>query len=279
MSIAADTHSILKKHGFSASKRFGQNFLKDHSVLEDIVRASGTTREDIVVEIGPGLGTLTEYLAAAAEQVCAIEVDKKLIPILQENLSGLDNVEIINADILKTDLNRITEGKPFRVVANLPYYITTPIIMNLLESDICCRSITVMVQKEVGDRMTAKPRTKDYGALTLAVNYHAKAAIVRKVPAGCFVPAPNVDSAVVHMEIYDEKPVRAKDEKLLFEIIRGAFNQRRKTLVNALAGYAGLTLSKDRILAALEEMGEKATVRGEELSLQKFTELADILRS
>ncbi len=279
MSIAGDTHSILKKHGFSASKRFGQNFLKDRSVLEDIVRASGISREDTVVEIGPGLGTLTEYLAAAAGWVYAIEVDKKLIPILQENLSELDNVQIINADILKTDLNRITEGKPFRVVANLPYYITTPIIMNLLESDINCRSITVMVQKEVGDRMTAKPRTKEYGALTLAVGYHAKTTIVRKVPAGCFVPAPNVDSVVVHMEIYDEKPVRVKDEKLLFELIRGAFNQRRKTLVNALAGYAGLALSKERILAALEEIGEKATVRGEELSLQRFAELADILQS
>ena len=277
MSIAADTHSILKEYGFSASKRFGQNFLKDRSVLEDIVRASGTSKEDIVVEIGPGLGTLTEYLAAAAGHVYAIEVDKKLIPILNETLSDLDNVEVINEDILKTDLGKITGGRPFRVVANLPYYITTPVIMSLLEADLPCRSITVMVQKEVGERMTARPRSKEYGALTLAVEYHADTRIVRKVPAGCFVPMPNVDSVVVHMDIYEEKPVKAGNEELLFGIIRGAFNQRRKTLVNALAGYAALDISKDRILEALKKTGEKPTVRGEELSLQKYTELTDAL--
>ncbi|MCR5746467.1 MAG: 16S rRNA (adenine(1518)-N(6)/adenine(1519)-N(6))-dimethyltransferase RsmA [Lachnospiraceae bacterium] len=276
MSIVDNTKNIIQKHGFTVSKRFGQNFLKDRTVLEDIVKASGIEKKDIAIEIGPGIGTLTEYLANNAKQVYAIEVDRKLIPVLEDTLSGYENVDVINADIMKVDLNEISRDRPFRIIANLPYYITTPIIMNILEADTKCRSITVMVQKEVGDRMTAGPGVKDYGALTLAVAYRAKAEVVRKVPAGCFYPAPNVDSVVVHMDIYDEKPIKAKDEELLFSLIRGAFNQRRKTLVNALSGYAGLSRSKEEIIDAVKTIGEKPTVRGEELSLLQFVHLADI---
>ncbi len=277
MMIADKTKTIMNEHGFSASKRFGQNFLKDRSVLEDIVRASGVGKDDIVIEIGPGLGTLTEFLAEACERVYAIEVDKKLIPILKETLDEKENVEIINADVMKVDLSEVSEGRPFRIVANLPYYITTPIIMSILESDLPCQSVTVMVQKEVGERMTARPHSKSYGALTLAVNYYTKAGIVRKVPAGCFVPSPKVDSVVVHMEVYKDRPVKVSDEKLMFELIRGAFNQRRKTLVNALSGYAGLNFDKERIAESIEQIGEKPTVRGEELSLEQFASLADHL--
>ena len=276
MSVAENTKKIMNEHGFTASRRFGQNFLKEKAVLEDIVRASRVNKDDTAVEIGPGLGSLTEYLAAAAGQVYAVEVDSKLIPVLEDTLSACDNVKIINADIMKTDINEITNGEPFRVIANLPYYITTPIIMSVLESGAACKSVTVMVQKEVGDRMTAVPGSKDYGALTLAVAYRAKALVVRRVPAGCFYPAPNVDSVVVHMDIYEEKPERAEDEQLLFTVIRGAFNQRRKTLVNALSGYPGLGRSKEEIQKAVETIGEKPTVRGEELSLSQFIRLSDI---
>lgn len=275
--LVDNTKAVMDRYGFTASKRFGQNFIKERSVLEDIVKASGLTKDESAVEIGPGVGVLTEFLAEAAGKVYAVEVDKKLIPILQDTLSGYDNIEIINQDIMKTDPASLTGGRPFRIVANLPYYITTPIIMSLLEARVPCRSLTVMVQKEVGERMTASPGNKNYGALTLAVEYYTRAKVVRKVSSGCFIPAPKVYSVVVHMDVYDTPPVKVKDEKLLFALIRGAFNQRRKTLVNALSGYAGLDLTKDEITKACAGAGIKPTVRGEELSLTDFAVLADIL--
>lgn len=275
--LADNTKAVMERYGFTASKRFGQNFIKDRTVLEDIVTASRISGEDTVVEIGPGIGVLTEFLAEAAARVYAVEVDRNLIPILQETLADCSNVEIVNEDIMKTDIRSLTGGRSFRVVANLPYYITTPIIMSLLESDLPCRSLTVMVQKEVGERMTASPGTKEYGALTLAVKYRTQAYIARKVPAGCFIPAPKVDSVVIHMDVYEEPPRKAEDEKFLFSVIRGAFNQRRKTLLNALSGYKELSLSKDIIKQAIEEAGEKPSVRGEELSLEQFIRLSDLL--
>ena len=279
MTIAGSTKDIMRRHTVTASKRFGQNFLKEPAVLEDIVKASGVSSEDIVVEIGPGIGALTELLAEKARRVIAVEVDRSLIPVLEETLSHCENVEIINQDIMKTDLSALTDGAPFRVVANLPYYITTPIIMSLLESDLPILSVTVMVQKEVGERMVAPPGNKSYGALTLAVEYRTEARIVRNVGKGCFIPEPSVDSVVVHMDVYRERPVEAKDGKLLFRLIRAAFNQRRKTLVNALSGSPDLGFSKDRIREVLEELGEKPTVRGEELSLSRFAALSDALTS
>jgi len=276
-SLAENSKAVLDRYGFSASKRFGQNFIKDRKVLDDIVTASGLKKGETVIEIGPGLGALTEVLCDKADRVYAVEVDKKLIPILEETLKNHDNICIINQDIMKTDVKELTEGRPSRIVANLPYYITTPIIMSLLESRIPVLSITVMVQKEVGERMTAQPGHKDYGALTLAVNYYTRAEIVRKVPSGCFIPAPKVDSVVVHMEVLQNPPVKVKDEKLLFALIRGAFNQRRKTLINALSGYPPLALEKDTIRQAVDCIGEKPTVRGEELSLERFADLAEAL--
>lgn len=278
-SLADNTRAVIDRYGFSASKRFGQNFIKDNRVLENIVEASCLTKEESVVEIGPGLGALTEVLSEAADQVYAVEVDRKLIPILEETLKGRDNIHIINQDIMKTDVKALTEGRPFRIVANLPYYITTPIIMSLLENRVPCRSITVMVQKEVGERMVAQPGNKDYGALTLAVGYYTKAAIVRKVPSSCFIPAPKVDSVVVHMDVLQKPTVEVEDEELLFSLIRGAFNQRRKTLLNALSGYPALDLDKEVIRKAIADIGEKPTVRGEELSLRRFADLAGALTS
>lgn len=278
-SLADNTRAVIDRYGFSASKRFGQNFIKDNRVLEDIVEASCLTKEESVVEIGPGLGSLTEVLSEAADQVYAVEVDRKLIPILEETLKGRDNIHIINQDIMKTDVKALTDGRPFRIVANLPYYITTPIIMSLLENRVPCRSITVMVQKEVGERMVAQPGNKDYGALTLAVGYYTKAAIVRKVPSSCFIPAPKVDSVVVHMDVLQKPTVEVEDEELLFSLIRGAFNQRRKTLLNALSGYPALDLDKEVIRKAIADIGEKPTVRGEELSLRRFADLAGALTS
>ncbi|MBO5551780.1 MAG: 16S rRNA (adenine(1518)-N(6)/adenine(1519)-N(6))-dimethyltransferase RsmA [Lachnospiraceae bacterium] len=275
--LVDNTKAVMNIYGFTASKRFGQNFIRDRSVLEDIVKASGLTGDEDAVEIGPGIGVLTEFLAEAAGKVYAVEVDRKLIPILQDTLSRYDNIEIINQDILKTDLTALTGDRPFRIVANLPYYITTPIIMSLLETRVPCRSLTVMVQKEVGERMTAAPGNKNYGALTLAVEYYTRAEVVRRVPPGCFIPAPKVDSVVVHMDVYDAPPVKVKDERLLFALIRGAFNQRRKTLANALSGYAGLELTREQVIKAIEAAGKKPTVRGEELSLSDFAALADIL--
>lgn len=278
-SLADNTRAVIDRYGFSASKRFGQNFIKDNRVLEDIVEASCLTKEESVVEIGPGLGALTEVLSEAADQVYAVEVDRKLIPILEETLKGRDNIHIINQDIMKTDVKALTEGRPFRIVANLPYYITTPIIMSLLENRVPCKSITVMVQKEVGERMVAQPGNKDYGALTLAVGYYTTAAIVRKVPSSCFIPAPKVDSVVVHMDVLQKPTVEVEDEELLFSLIRGAFNQRRKTLLNALSGYPALDLDKEVIRKAIADIGEKPTVRGEELSLRRFADLAGALTS
>lgn len=275
--LVDNTKAVMNRYGFTASKRFGQNFIRDRSVLEDIVKASGLNKDEDAVEIGPGIGVLTEFLAEAAGKVYAVEVDRKLIPILQDTLSRYDNIEIINQDILKTDLTALTGDRPFRIVANLPYYITTPIIMSLLETRVPCRSLTVMVQKEVGERMTAAPGNKNYGALTLAVEYYTRAEVVRRVPPGCFIPAPKVDSVVVHMDVYDAPPVKVKDERLLFALIRGAFNQRRKTLANALSGYAGLELTREQVIKAIEAAGKKPTVRGEELSLSDFAGLADIL--
>ncbi len=275
--LVYNTQKVLKKYGFSANKRFGQNFITDNSVLEDIVRFSHINREENVLEIGPGLGTLTEYLAINAKRVYAVEIDKKLIPVLQDTLEPYDNIEIINADILKLDILSVMGKEPFRIVANLPYYITTPIIMTLLESRIPCRSITVMVQKEVGERMTAAPGNKRYGALTLAVNYYTDAEIVRKVSANCFIPRPKVDSVIVHLNIVDQPNVLVKDEELLFSLIRGAFNQRRKTLVNSLTGFNGLDYPRNRILEAIVNIGAKPTVRGEELSLMDFSRLAEEL--
>ena len=275
--LVDNTKAVLNKYGITASKRFGQNFVTDPSVLEDIVRASQISKEENALEIGPGLGTLTEFLAERAGKVVAVEVDKSLIPVLKDTLRHYGNIEIINADILKLDILSVMGKEAFRIIANLPYYITTPILMSLLESRIPCRSITVMVQKEVGERMTAVPGSKSYGALTLAVNYYTTASIVRKVPAECFLPQPKVDSVVVHLDIRNDIENRVKNEELMFSLIRGAFNQRRKTLVNALNGYAGLNIPKDRLTEAVQSIGAKPSVRGEELSLDDFSRLADVL--
>ncbi len=275
--LVDNTKAVLNKYGITASKRFGQNFVTDPSVLEDIVRASQISKEENALEIGPGLGTLTEFLAERAGKVVAVEVDKSLIPVLKDTLRHYDNIEIINADILKLDILSVMGKEAFRIIANLPYYITTPILMSLLESRIPCRSITVMVQKEVGERMTAVPGSKSYGALTLAVNYYTTASIVRKVPAECFLPQPKVDSVVVHLDIRNDIENRVKNEELMFSLIRGAFNQRRKNLVNALNGYAGLNIPKDRLTEAVQSIGAKPSVRGEELSLDDFSRLADVL--
>lgn len=275
--LVDNTKVILSKYGITASKRFGQNFIIDPSVLEDIVRASQIKKDENVLEIGPGLGTLTEFLAERSARVYAVEVDKNLVPVLKETLGQYDNIEIINADILKLDILSVMGKEPFRIIANLPYYITTPILMSLLESRIPCKSITVMVQKEVGERMTAVPGNKSYGALSLAVNYYTTASIVRKVPAECFLPRPKVDSVVVHLDVRNIIENSDKNEKLMFSLIRGAFNQRRKTLVNALNGYAGLDIPKDRLAEAVQSIGAKPSVRGEELSLDDFSNLADAL--
>lgn len=272
-----NTKAVMDKYGVTASKRFGQNFIKDRLILEDIVKASGLKKDELAVEIGPGIGVLTELLSETADKVYAIEIDRKLIPILQETLAGYSNIELINKDIMKTDLAALTGGRPFRIVANLPYYITTPVIMALLTSHIPCLSLTVMVQKEVGERMISDPGNKSYGALTLAVKYHTKARIIREVPASSFIPKPKVDSVVVHMEVRKDPPVEVTDENLLFGLIRGAFNQRRKTLINALSGYSPLGLTKEQIKEAIDKAGFKPTVRGEELSLEEFASLADRL--
>ena len=277
--LVNNTKSLLKEYGFTASKRFGQNFITDGKVLEDMVGASCLAKGENVLEIGPGFGALTQYLAETADRVFAVEADRKLIPVLQETLSAYDNIEIINEDIMKTDISSLMTEKPFRIIANLPYYITTPVIMSIFESHVPCRSVTVMVQKEVGERMTAGPGDKSYGALSLAVKYYTAARIVRKVPAGSFFPAPKVDSVIVHMDVYGRPGVSVKDEKMMFSLIRGAFNQRRKTLVNALSGYAGLGIPKEKLAEAVGSINEKSTVRGEELSLEQFASLTDFLKN
>ncbi len=281
LGIPSNTIEVLQKYNFNFQKKFGQNFLIDTHVLEKIIDASEITKEDCVLEIGPGIGTMTQYLAENAREVIAVEIDKALIPILEDTLKEYDNVTIINDDILKVDINRIVEeknnGQPIKVVANLPYYITTPIIMGLFESHVPLKSITIMVQKEVADRMQVGPGTKDYGALSLAVQYYAKPEIVANVPPNCFIPRPNVGSAVIRLTRYEEPPVKAEDEKFMFNVIRASFNQRRKTLVNGLQN-GGLGLSKEKILEALEEMNLPATIRGEALTLEQFAQLSNILR-
>ncbi len=279
-----NTIAILQKYDFNFQKKFGQNFLIDANILENIIMAAGVNKDDCVLEIGPGIGTMTQYLCENAREVVAVEIDKKLIPILQEDtLSSYDNITIINEDILKVDVNAIVQkkngGKPIKVVANLPYYITTPIIMGLFESHVPLESITIMVQKEVAERMQVGPGTKDYGALSLAVQYYAKPEVMMTVPASCFMPRPNVDSAVIKLTRHEHPPVQIQDEKLMFNIIRAAFNQRRKTLVNSLNNAANLYLNKEAVLAALETMGLSSTIRGEALTLAQFAVLADFVKN
>ncbi len=280
---AKNTIEFLKSHNISAKKRYGQNFLIDRRVLERIIEGAGISKEDVVLEIGPGIGTLTQALCEAAGRVIAVEIDRDMIPLLEENLSGYENYEIINEDVLKLDLEMLIRerglvSRPLRVAANLPYYITTPIIMQLLESRIPARTITVMVQKEVADRMQAAPGTADYGALSLAVQYYADARISAKVPPNCFIPRPNVDSAVITLERYETPPVDVKDEVHLFRLIRAAFAQRRKTLANALKNDPSLGLDRERVEAALSRLGLNADIRGERLSLQQFAALSDLLQ-
>lgn len=281
LGIPHNTIEILQKYNFNFQKKFGQNFLIDTSVLDRIIAAAEITKEDCVLEIGPGIGTMTQYLAEAAGEVVAVEIDKNLIPILEETLSAYDNVAVINDDILKVDVNKIVEekngGRPVKVVANLPYYITTPIIMGLFENHVPLKSITIMVQKEVADRMQVGPGTKDYGALSLAVQYYAKPEIVANVPPNCFIPRPNVGSAVIRLTRYETPPVQVRDEKKLFALIRASFNQRRKTLVNGLSNAAELHVSKEQAAEALEKMGLPATIRGEALTLEQFAALSDLL--
>lgn len=276
-----NTIAVLNKHNFSFQKKFGQNFLIDTHVLEKIIRSSNITKEDMVIEIGPGIGTMTQYLCESAREVIAVEIDKKLIPILEDTLKEYENVSVINEDILKVDINKIVkeknQGKPVKVVANLPYYITTPIIMGLFEAHVPLESITVMVQKEVAERMQAKPSTKDYGALSLAVQYYAQPYIVANVPANCFMPRPNVGSAVIKLKLHEEKPVKVMDEQLMFRLIRASFNQRRKTLVNGLNNSPKINIPKEIIIDSIRSLGEKETVRGEALTLQQFAQLSDLL--
>ena len=276
-----ETIAVLQRYGFNFQKKFGQNFLIDTHVLDKIIGAAQIGPDDFVLEIGPGIGTMTQYLAEAAREVVAVEIDTKLIPILQDTLKEYDNVTVLNEDILKVDIRKIAEekngGKPIKVVANLPYYITTPIIMGLFESEVPLDSITVMVQKEVADRMQVGPGTKDYGALSLAVQYYAEPYIVANVPPNCFIPRPAVGSAVIRLTRYQEKPVKVNDASFMFKIIRASFNQRRKTLQNGLYNSSELRIPKEKTVAALEEMGLTPTIRGEKLSLEEFAQLSDIL--
>lgn len=275
-----NTAEILRKYQFRMQKKYGQNFLIDANILTKIVEAAQITKEDTVLEIGPGIGTMTQYLAEAADRVIAVEIDRDLIPILEETLAPYDNVSLLCADILKVDLTKLVNengGGPLKVVANLPYYITTPIIMALFESHIPLTSITVMVQSEVADRMQTGPGSKDYGALSLAVQYYAKPEIVARVPASCFTPRPNVDSTVVRLVKHEKPPVKAEDEDWLFGIIRASFNQRRKTLANGLANAGGLRVSREQVEFVLEGMGLSKTVRGETFTLERFAELSNRL--
>ncbi|MDD4371384.1 MAG: 16S rRNA (adenine(1518)-N(6)/adenine(1519)-N(6))-dimethyltransferase RsmA [Anaerostipes sp.] len=274
------TIEIIQKYGFDFQKRFGQNFLIDSHVLEKIIEAANITKDDFVLEIGPGIGTMTQYLAEHAREVMAVEIDGNLIPILEDTLSEYSNVSVLNQDILKVDIGAIAkeknDGKPIKVVANLPYYITTPIIMGLFESKVPMDSITVMVQKEVASRMQVGPGTKEYGALSLAVQYYAKPYIVANVPPNCFMPRPKVGSAVIRLTKYQEPPVTVKDEKLLFQLIRASFNQRRKTLQNGI-NNSNLNFSKQQVVDALDIMGISPTIRGEALTLEQFAKLSDLL--
>ena len=275
-----NTSEVLKKHQFRMQKKYGQNFLIDANILNKIIEAAQITEKDCVLEIGPGIGTMTQYLAEAAGKVIAVEIDRGLIPVLEDTLSSYDNVVVLCEDILKMDLEALSRengGRPIKVVANLPYYITTPIIMGLFESHIPLASITVMVQSEVAERMRTGPGSKDYGALSLAVQYYARPEIVARVPASCFLPRPNVDSAVVRLTKYEKPPVEAADEAFLFAVIRASFNQRRKTLANGLANAGGINFTRGQVETALDEMGLSKTVRGETLTLEQFTELSNRL--
>ena len=275
------TNAVLQKYNFHFQKKFGQNFLIDTHVLERIIDEAGITKDDFVIEIGPGIGTMTQYLCEAAGAVAAVEIDKNLIPILADTLSEYDNVEVIHNDILKVDIAALADekngGRPIKVVANLPYYITTPIIMGLFESHVPIESITVMVQKEVADRMQCGPGSKDYGALSLAVQYYAKPEIVATVPPNCFMPRPNVGSAVIRLTRHENVPVDVTDERLMFRLIRASFNQRRKTLVNGLKNSSDLNYTKEQIEAAITAIGQPLTIRGEALTLEQFAQLANEL--
>lgn len=277
------TLEVINKYGFIFQKKFGQNFLIDANILENIIQAAEITKDDFVLEIGPGIGTMTQYLCENAREVVAVEIDKMLIPILQDTLSEYENVEVINEDVLKVDINSLARekngGKPIKVVANLPYYITTPIIMGLFESKVPIESITIMVQKEVADRMKTGPGSKDYGALSLAVQYYAAAEVVLKVPATCFMPKPNVDSSVIKLTRHKEKQIHVSDEKLMFKIIRASFNQRRKTLANGLKNSPELSFTREQVVDALVSMGKSESVRGEALTLEEFAKLTDKLNA
>lgn len=276
-----NTNEILKKYNLTAQKRYGQNFLIDSNILEKIVMAAEIDKEDTVLEIGPGIGTLTQFLCESAGKVIAVEIDRQMIPVLEDTLSEYDNVKIINEDVLKVNFSELVEkendGKPIKVVANLPYYITTPIIMGLLEMDVPIESITVMIQKEVAVRMQEGPGSKDYGALSLAVEFYSKAEVKMTVSPNCFIPRPNVDSAVIRLDKYKNPPVEVKDRTLMFRIIKGAFEQRRKTLTNALSHSSAYRTDKAKIEEALVKMGKNVNIRGEELTLAEFAELSDIL--
>lgn len=275
------TIEMIQKYDFIFQKKYGQNFLIDNNVLVNIIEAAGITKDDFVLEIGPGIGTMTEYLAEAAREVVAVEIDKKLIPILEETLKEYQNVTIINQDILKLDINQLAaeknQGRPIKVVANLPYYITTPIIMGLFESHVPLESITIMVQKEVADRMQVGPGTKDYGALSLAVQYYAKPVIVAIVPPNCFIPRPKVGSAVIKLTRHSKPVVQVDNEALMFKLIRASFNQRRKTLANGLNNSPEIHASKEMIGKAIESLGVSPSIRGEALTLEQFARLADYL--
>lgn len=277
-----NTQAVIAKHNFSIQKKYGQNFLIDEHVLNKIIAAAELTEEDYVIEIGPGIGTMTQRMAPLCKHVTAIEIDKELIPILKDTLSEYDNVDVINEDVLKVDLKKLiderNDGRPVKVVANLPYYITTPIIMGLLETKIPIKTITVMVQKEVADRMMVGPGTKDYGALSLAVQFYAEPYIVANVPQNCFIPRPNVGSAVIRLTCHENPPVKVKDENLMFKLIRASFNQRRKTLVNGIANFTELSYTKEQVANALSICGLSENIRGEALDLEKFALLADTLK-
>ena len=274
-----NTIAVLQKYDFAFQKKFGQNFLIDTHVLDKIIKSADITKDDMVLEIGPGIGTMTQYLSNAAGKVIAVEIDKNLIPILEDTLDGFDNVRVINEDVLKVDIAKLADeennGRPIKVVANLPYYITTPIIMGLFENHVPLKSITVMVQKEVADRMQVGPGTKDYGALSLAVQYYASPYIVANVPPNCFMPRPKVGSAVIRLDRYENPPVQVNDEKLMFKIIRASFNQRRKTLANGLKNSPEINFTKEEIEEAIESLGKGASVRGEALTLEEFAALTN----
>lgn len=278
-----NTIEVLQKYGFNFQKKFGQNFLIDSNILEEIIESAHVTKEDFVLEIGPGIGTMTQYLCEAAREVVAVEIDKNLIPILGDTLSAYNNVEVINEDILKVDIKSLAEekngGKPIKVVANLPYYITTPIIMGLFESHVPIDSITIMVQKEVADRMQEGPGSKEYGALSLAVQYYAKPEIMVNVPPSCFMPQPKVGSAVIRLTRHEQPVVDVEDERLLFQIIRASFNQRRKTLLNGLNNSPEIHLPKEMLEECIEELQVSPTIRGEVLSLEQFARLSNIIKS